>query len=569
MPVNTLHTPIEMRLLATLIAAILASGCSGGGSSSSSAAATAAEVPADGAATIADAPASSAATEVPSTEQAAVAAAAVIVPAAPASGATPEIGAALAPAATMQPASATTSTIAAACPPDAYGSFDRPFAAGSPWNSRPVAPVLGSTVVPKSLYFPAVASGTYASVAFEAKATDGPMVVTSTKTSGVWDPDSEVYRPSITIPHWPTGVIPATGLDGHAEIVDTAMGVVHSFWQLKQVEGAWKATQYAWTPLAGRGMGDPSHYFQGARAAGVSTLGGLMRKSEVEDGRALYKHALAMSLTNNGLSRSPAYNFPATSADSDAATVNTGPIPMGSRLMLPASFNAQALATPELRKVAETLKTYGAFVVDRNYGTPFVIYVEIGANFKLHKNGWSNATANDLDVIRAALRPLQSAASWLDGNDKPTAIANNSSLNLLSMRGYWYRSKGTQSGTFDTWKQALVFPATTTPIEQSNTGGRAYAGVVWSTPTAGESYRLSVSATGGAMLRVKIVDKTTGTVVLYDSGDMSNAQTADFAWPIGPFKILTYAKSGIGGVESTVSAQLVKNGAPVAAQCGV
>ena len=45
----------------------------------------------------------------------------------------------------------------------------------------------------------------------------------------------------------------------------------------------------------------------------------------------------------------------------------------------------------------------GTLSADRNTGTPFVIYVEIGADFKLHKNGWNTATANDLDAMRAAI----------------------------------------------------------------------------------------------------------------------------------------------------------------------
>jgi hypothetical protein len=443
-----------------------------------------------------------------------------------------------------------------------WGTFDRPFSSDSPWNSRPESPVLGPATIPTSSYYPSVASGAYSSAAFMASATDGPVTVTGTTSNGVWDPDSEAYKPSITIPHWPAGVTPASGSDGHAEIVDTSTGIVHSFFKLKHVNGSWQAQQYAWTPLAGRGMGNPSHYFQGARAAGVSTLGGLIRIAEANDGDTQYRHALAMSLTFNGLSADPTYQFPATSSDSNAATTNSGQIPMGSLMLLPSSFNAQTLATPELRKVAETLKTYGAYVVDRNYGTPFVIYVENGANFKLHKNGWSNATAADLNAIRAALRPLTTASGWLDGNGQ-IADVTSTDLNLLSMRGYWYRSKGTQSGVYDTWKQAVVFPATTAPIEQVNSGGRAYSGVKWGTPAVGTRYRLTAIATGGARFRMTITDKTSN-VVVYDSGDMSNAQSTEFDWPAASFKIITYAKSGVGGVESTVSAQLVKAGGTTA-----
>ncbi len=446
----------------------------------------------------------------------------------------------------------------AACTSGNFGSFLRPFSPDSPWNSRPVGAVLGTATIPTSTYYPSVDSGTWSSAAFEASETDPAMVVTGTSTQGVWDPDSEVYRPSITIPHWPAQTQPATGSDGHAEIVDAAAGVIHSFWGLKQVNGAWVTNQYAWTPLAGRGMGDPSHYYQGARAAGVSTIGGLIRIHEANDGAASYSHALAMSLDFTGLSNSPTYRFPATSADSNAATTNSGQIPMGSLLMLPASFDAQALATPELRKIAETLKKYGAYVVDRNHGTPFVIYVEIGADLKLHKNGWSSSTATDLDTIRAALRPLESAAWWVDGNNKNSSTVTSTAMNLLSMRGAWWRTKGTVSGEFDTWRQALVFPATTTLIEQANATGRAMNPVSWALPVAGDPYRLTVAGTGGATFRMTIADRQTGATV-YDTGYLADGAVLDFTWPAGTsFKVTTWGRSGTANVESTLRPTLVR-----------
>lgn len=459
------------------------------------------------------------------------------------------------------------SSAAAVCTAGNFGSFQRPFSPDSPWNSRPVNPVLGTAVIPASTYYPSVAGGAWSTAAFEASPEDAPMIVTGTNAQGVWDPDSEVYRPTITIPHWPAETQPATGSDGHAEIIDTAAGVIHSFWGLKQVNGAWVTNQYAWTPLAGRGMGDPSHYYQGARAAGVSTIGGLIRIHEANDGAAMYKHALAMSLDFTGLSASPTYQFPATSTDSNAATTNSGQIPMGARMMLPATFNAQALATPELRKIAETLKAYGAYVVDRNTGTPFVIYVEIGADFKLHKNGWSNATAADLDTIRAALRPMQSASSWLDGNNAPSTTVTATALNLLSMRGAWWRTKGTVSGEFDTWRQALVFPATSTLIEQANATGRAMNPVSWALPAAGESYRLSLAATGGATFRMTVADKVTG-VMVYDSGYLADGDVVNFTWPVGTsFKVTTWGRSGTANVESTLRPTLVKTGVTAASVC--
>lgn len=445
-------------------------------------------------------------------------------------------------------------SVSAAAGVTTWGTFDRPFAANSPWNSRPVNAVLGATTIPTSSYFPSIAGGAYGTAAFQATAADGPVTVTGTESYGVWDPDSEVFRSSIVIPRWPAGVAPAVGSDGHAEVVDTVTGIVHSFWQLRQIGGAWKAAQYAWSPLAGRGMGDPAHYWQGARSAGVSTIGGLMRIGEVKDGDTMYRHALAMSLTFNGLASNPAYQFPVTGADGDAATTNSGTIPIGSLMMLPPNFDAQSLATPILRKVAETLKTYGAYVVDRNWGTPFVIYVENGADFYLHPNGWDNATAADLDRMRQALRPLASAAKWVDGNGR--AYQPNTALNLLSMRGYWYVTKGSQAGVYDTWRQAVVFPATTSSIEQVNGGGRAFSGINWAIPIVGSRYRLTSFATGGASFRMTVTDRGTGAVV-YDSGYMANGQTATLGWPARDFLVSTYVKSGTGNVESTIRAELV------------
>ena len=523
-----------------LAASLLLAGCGGGGGSSAAGVAPLAlETPPTAAST----PVSVATTPASSASQAVA-------------------GVAVLAADTIARASAT-----AACTSGNFGSFQRPFSPDSPWNSRPVSPVLGTATIPTALYTPTVAAGAWSSAAFEGTAEDPPMVVTGATTQGVWDPDSEVYRPSVTIAHWPAETTPATGTDGHAEVVDTTTGIVHSFWGLKQVNGAWVAKQYAWTPLAGRGMGDPSHYYQGARAAGVSTLGGLIRVAEANDGDTMFRHALAMSLDATGLSAAPTYRFPATSADSNAATTNSGQIPMGALMMLPASFNAQALATPELRKVAETLKAYGAYVVDRNTGTPFVVYVEIGADFKLHRNGWSNATANDLNLIRAALRPVQGASGWVDGNGVASSTVTSTALNLLSMRGAWWRTKGTVSGEFDTWRQALVFPATTTLIEQANATGRAMNPVTWATPVAGDTFRLDVDASGGASFRMVVSDKTSGAT-LYDSGYLTDGQSTTLVWPnVASFKVTTWARSGVDNVESVVRPTLVKTGGPAGSVC--
>jgi hypothetical protein len=436
---------------------------------------------------------------------------------------------------------------------DGWGTYRKPFAATSPWNSRPVAPALGDFVIPKSTYFPGVAGGEWSTGVFLASANDSAVTVSGLpNTKGLWDPDASTFH-DVTIPRWPADVAAATASDGHADIVDPMTGIMHSFWQLKKKDGKWVAAQYAWTKLDGRGWGDPAHYFQGSRAAGVPTAGGLIRKHEVNDGDVMYRHALALSLTYNALSPNPTYVFPATSADTNAATTNTGKIPEGALLMLPASYDTQKIVNPALRKVAETLKTYGAYVVDRNFGTPFFIYVENGSGFDLHKGGWDKSVADDLERMRAALRPVASTQGWLDGNGKPVVLQKK--MNLLSMRGPWQLQSGSPLASFDTWKQAVIFAASDTQVVQVNYSSRGLHPVSWALPEEGKTYRVKAITTGGAKLRLQVRDPS-GTPMYFDSGELTNGETKSFAWPNKNAIVTVYAISAVG-VPSTVSGELL------------
>lgn len=434
-----------------------------------------------------------------------------------------------------------------------FGSVERPFAADSPWNSKPVNPRFGDIGVPLSDYVPSIAEGTWSTGVFEARPTDPPVTVRGLPNSkGLWQPDAEVHG-DVTIPHWPDGVVPAPGADGHAEIVDTRSGIVHSFWKLRNQNGQWVAAQYAWSRIDGRGWSDPAHYFQGARAAAVPTMGGLIRKHEVNDGQSMYHHALAMSLTFNGLAANPAYIFPATSADHDAHK-NTGNVPQGALLMLPPSFDTQTIRNPAVRKVAETLKVYGAYVVDRNHGTPYVIYVETGSGFNLHRGGWNSVAAADMERIRAGLRMVMGADGWEDGNGQ--AIERFSHLNLLSMRGPWSKPQGGRAGVFDSWRQAVVFPAGDTRVEQTNASGRNMQRVHWALPEAGASYRVTARNTGGGQFRLRLVNVANGSTV-FDSGPLVDGQSQTFNWPQGELRPVLHAISGQSGA-SSVAGELVR-----------
>ncbi len=436
-----------------------------------------------------------------------------------------------------------------------WGSYRTPFSANSPWNSRPVSPVFGSFAIPKSKYFPSVAAGKWSTSVFLSAPDDRPVTVFGAPgKQGLWDPDAEAFH-DVEIPRWPSNVIPAAERDGHAEIVDPVTGIIHSFWKLRHLEGRWTAAQYAWTCINGRGFGDPAHYFQGARAAGVSAAAGLIRKHELADGESMYRHALAMSLTFNALSASPTYVFPATSADTNAATANSGQIPEGALLMLPPTFDSGRIENPALRKIAETLKVYGAYVVDRNYGTPFAIYVEIDSGFKLHRGGWNNGVARNLDDIRQALRQVVAVGGWINGEGRPYTPQTN--LNLLSMRGPWRLISGMTPGRFETWAQAVVFPSTAVRTEQVNVTSRGLSAVSWALPAAGGKYQLTARTTGNAKLRLRILDRSTKAIRV-DTGELGDRETATFVWPAGGGATVIHAISGVGS-PSSVRGHLVRS----------
>ena len=427
-----------------------------------------------------------------------------------------------------------------------FESYQKPFAANSPWNSRPINPVLDTYEIPKSSYYPAIERGTWSTGLFLAKTTDKPVTVTGRNGApGPNNPDT-LMNGAVTLPRWPADTLPATGADGHADIYDPVTGIIHSFWQLKNVNGKWEAALYAWSPSKGSGWGDPAHYYHGARATGVPAAAGLIRTHEVNDGQAIYNHALAMSMTYNALSATNPYVFPATSSDGDATKTNYGKIPQGALMMLPASYDTSKITNPALLKIVNTLKTYGAYVVDRNTGTPFAIYAETGAPLNLMPNGWSNSVAAELDRMRANLRQVVSAQSWVDGNGKAANITTPASINALSMRGPWSRSSGTTTPNFDQWAQALVFPASPTQTVVSNGNGSGLTRVTWGRPKVGSTQKFSVIATGGAKLRLQVYQ---GGTVKFNSGALGNGESARFVWPDGGWLVLT-AASGINTVSS-------------------
>lgn len=435
----------------------------------------------------------------------------------------------------------------------AFGTYQKPFSADSLWNSYPVNPVFGAYQIPDTAtsWDPVIAQGRWSTGIFEAKATDAPMVIyPRAGRAGVWDPDGEVLHNTITIPRWPAVTVGAAGSDGHADIVDAVGNKVYSIWQLqKDTSGRWTAHTIGWSPLSGSGWANPAHYHQGARAAGVPTSAGMIRKHEVNDGKDLYEHALAMSLDFTALTAAPDhFIYPATSGDTTVARANTGQIPEGARVMLPPSFNEALITDPRLRKVVKTLKKYGAYVVDRNDSTPFNIYVENGAD-------WSYLfqSHQQLDWIRQQLRQVTSQSGFVNGVN--VARAPDSNVNLLSLRGYWKVNSGlaTEAGFYDTFSQSLKWGRTTTYMKQTNYAGGGLGRVKYAGPTAPNRYYFGVESIGGARVSMTIL---VNSVPQLTTPMLGNGQSQIVVWPAGGKATFTAEK--YPGAPGFVKAKLIE-----------
>ncbi len=407
-------------------------------------------------------------------------------------------------------------------PPVAVPSL---FSAQSPWNLTPVAPVLGKDVVPASKQKPWIEEAAYASKIFVAKAGDAPVTVRAKQIANALE------GADVLIPRFPADTLPATGTDGHCEIVDG--DDLHSFFGLRKPASEWICDKYAYSSVSGSGWGTVANP-DNSRAAGCATVGGLLLKSE--RGMDVVPHALAIGLDKNGIKAGPVW--PATLED--YAGGYSGPFPIGSLLMLPPSFDTEVLALTESRTIARTLKLYGGRAVDATQHT-MNIYAEIGSGWnQSYVNGkYSQVFDPDMQAIKAALRQVVSQDGWKDRDGKPFTPTPPRSTNLLSMRGPWKAYPGSKMfGRYDARSDLYQCEATTEAlaIQQSlwthdETDKFGWQKSCWNlNPEAGATYIARAIGEGGitAKMQVKKQDYK-ATYIATDK--LAPGQSATIVWP--------------------------------------
>jgi hypothetical protein len=182
----------------------------------------------------------------------------------------------------------------------------------------------------------------------------------------IWEADATTKRYAVNCMHsWgtcqleqepvpvPAAAVPSSGSDAAMVVIDRSTGKAYEFWEARRNSSGWQA---GWGGVVSiNGSGTPG----AAVGSGISRLAGVVRTSEVRQGRI--DHALVFS-TNNAC-RS-VKRFPASKTD--GASSRTDCIPEGARVQLDPAINVEALPglTAGERMVARALQTYGAYAID-------------------------------------------------------------------------------------------------------------------------------------------------------------------------------------------------------------
>ena len=137
----------------------------------------------------------------------------------------------------------------------------------------------------------------------------------------------------------------------------------------RQPSGNWTCGYHVRTDLRGDGISG------GVRSAGVSAVGGLIRRWELDSG--IIRHTVAVALPREH--QRVGWVWPATSEDGGSNGSYLGTIPMGSLFAIPPSVDVTTLGLSSGGLIlAHALQDYGAYDVDSS--SSVVFYTEPSAD---------------------------------------------------------------------------------------------------------------------------------------------------------------------------------------------
>ena len=275
----------------------------------------------------------------------------------------------------------------------------RPFANSSPWNTP--AASLPLTLVPHSEIQPPA-------IHWWASNDQAPVVNSSPSNPTVAvSVEAGFGRPATVINvRMPANTVGGNDGDRHLVVNETS-GISYNFYNFVHTAGASTATAsfYGSTPLDGDGFTDPATGLNaGCRAPWSTPMAGLLSGAEVAAGEI--EHALGVGFPGSLLAIG--WVYPARHEDSNTSGYS-GSIPMGSRLVVPATATMPTGLSPLGQKIWRAAQRYGFIVVDRVGGSAPVLYADTtvsSADLDLLRVWWNGRPA-DLDQIAKQLQLAQ------------------------------------------------------------------------------------------------------------------------------------------------------------------
>ncbi|WP_244914120.1 carbohydrate-binding domain-containing protein [Methylobacterium frigidaeris] len=213
----------------------------------------------------------------------------------------------------------------------------------------------------------------------------------------------------------PTDVQFKTG-DGWAIIVsEDGQHYIETWLGSKTGGNSYHANYVVENTVTGDGIANVPGAHEGIRAAGMSLMGGVVQKEDLDTLNIDHAVAMAISTTQAGSSSTP-YVWPATTADSFSGSYS-GSIPLGSLFAIPKDVDLTkiGITTQEGMALAKAYQNYGGYVTDTaGPNTLQLAYLEKGVS-----QGQVDNLFKDMGAIRSHLEMVtnNTAATPAGGGD--------------------------------------------------------------------------------------------------------------------------------------------------------
>ncbi|MGV8909669.1 MAG: LamG domain-containing protein [Propionicimonas sp.] len=181
--------------------------------------------------------------------------------------------------------------------------------------------------------------------------------------------DTELNRQLAGL-HLPADMKPDPSTDGSISVYNSDTRELIELWKARLVDGAWQACWGGKIPDADEAAAS-FPYGYGASASGLALWGGIIRQSELLDGRIDHAINLAIPYTKRGT-----ISWPANRTDGNSPGTQ---LAIGQKLRLPANLNLSAMKlSPVALTIATAAQRYGIIVTETSGSVAFSAENPIG-----------------------------------------------------------------------------------------------------------------------------------------------------------------------------------------------